>query len=239
MVTPSIGARRRSTSRAYREAAIEEDLKRSLARELHDRVAQTLTSMLMDLENFKADQVGRQSVIRQMDEFQDSTRLVLNNLRQLLYELRGEASVGEGFETAIAALIERFQARTRISTELTVLPGWPKELGSSLALNLYRIIEEALSNIRMHSGAREVSVVLQPHSDTELAILVRDDGRGFETHDQRPLGMGMVGMKERAVFLGGQLRIETLQGGGTCVHAIFPRERSISTDVIILKEMPT
>jgi signal transduction histidine kinase len=237
MVLPSIAASRPSRSRAARDAAIEEDIKRLLARELHDRVAQTLTSMLVDLENFKTDQTGRQSVIRQMDDLQDSTRLVLTNLRQLLYELRGQEPVGDCFEDAIAGLVARFQAKTRISAELSVLPGWPKRMGSACALNLYRIVEEALSNVRMHSGAQQVTIVLQPVSETELAVVVRDDGRGVDTNEERPLGMGTVGMRERAMLLGGQLRIESDLGSGTTVRTVFPRDLSILADVMKLKEI--
>jgi len=238
MVTASIAAAGRPIrSRATREAAIERELKRLLARELHDRVAQTLTSMLVDLENFKAEQAGRQSVIRQMDGLQDSTRLVLNNLRQLLYELRGEEPVGDTFEDAIRALINRFHAQTRISIELRVLPGWPKRMRSACALNLYRIVEEALTNVRMHSGAQQVTVALQPYSDTQLEVVIRDDGRGVDTDERRPLGMGTVGMKERAVFLGGQLRLESDLGNGTTVRAVFPRDLSILSELMKLQEI--
>jgi len=238
MVTASIAAAGRPIrSRATREAAIERELKRLLARELHDRVAQTLTSMLVDLENFKAEQAGRQSVIRQMDGLQDSTRLVLNNLRQLLYELRGEEPVGDTFEDAIRALINRFHAQTRISIELSVLPGWPKRMRSACALNLYRIVEEALTNVRMHSGAQQVTVALQPYSDTQLEVVIRDDGRGVDTDERRPLGMGTVGMKERAVFLGGQLRLESDLGNGTTVRAVFPRDLSILSELMKLQEI--
>lgn len=203
---------------------MEQDLKRLLARELHDRVAQTLTTMLVDLENFKSDQVGRHSVIRQMDQFQDSTRDVLNSLRQLLYELRGEESVSEGFVDSVGALVERFRASTGVDARLSVGQGWPAALRAPASTNLYHIIQEALVNIRNHSGAKVVHIVLEPISDTHLGVSVSDDGRGVEPGDSRPLGMGMVGMKERAMFLGGELRIENRRGGGTSVNGLFPRE---------------
>lgn len=221
-VSPPVSARSRSRARA---ALADEDLRRLLARELHDRVAQTLTSMLIDLENFKAEQVGREGVLRQMDTLQDSTRGVLNSLRELLYELRGGPGVEEGLVEAIRLLIVRFQERTLIETKLAVLPGWPTRVTSPAALNLYRIIEEALANVRQHSGAKVVQVILRPHSENELSICVSDDGRGLELDDPGPVGMGMVGMKERALFLGAQLRVDTVIGSGTTVTVIFPREK--------------
>ena len=201
------------------EAAI----RQSLARELHDRVGQTLTTMLVELENFKVDQVGRESVLRQVDVFEDSTREVLNSLRALLYELRGEVGVEDALVMSLGSLVSRFEEKNRIVANLTVLPGWPEVLKSSAALNVYRIVEEALSNVRLHSGARAVRVVLGVHSETELAVTVTDDGRGVDTHDSRPLGLGMVGMRERALILGGRVWFESQNGDGTTVRATFPR----------------
>lgn len=225
-IVPVGAERRRFGQKArVRESLAEKDLRQLLARELHDRVAQTLTSMLIDLENFKVEQAGRESVLRQMGTLQDSTREVLNNLRELLYELRGGPGVEEGFVEALRVLVGRYQDKTHIDTKLAVLPGWPTRLASPAALNLYRIIEEALVNVRQHSGAKAVQIILQPHSESEFSVCVSDDGRGLELEEPGPLGMGMVGMKERALFLGAQLRVETVVGSGTTVRVIVPRER--------------
>jgi signal transduction histidine kinase len=202
-----------------------------LARELHDRVGQTLTTMLVEMENFKTDQVGRESVLRQVDVFEDSTREVLNSLRALLYELRGEIGVEDALVMSLGSLVTRFQDKTRIVANLTVQAGWPDVLKSSAALNVYRIVEEALANVRLHSGAQAVRVVLGVHSDTELAVIVTDDGRGVDTDRSRPLGLGMVGMRERALILGGQVQFESQDGSGTTVRATFPRIRLIAEEL--------
>jgi signal transduction histidine kinase len=221
VASPPMASHARSRTR---HTNVEEDVKRLVARELHDRVAQTLTGMLIDLENFKTEPVGWNDVLRQLDLVQDSTRQVLTNLRQLLHDLRGEESVGDSFVTEVGALVSRFEERTRISAQLTVLPGWPESLTRPASLNLYRIIEEALANVQMHSGAHAVHIVLQPHSENELSVLIGDDGRGLDTDGSRRLGLGTVGMKERALLLGGQLRIESQIGDGTTVRAVFPKE---------------
>jgi len=127
------------------QSDIEEDVRRLVARELHDRVAQTLTGMLIDLENFKSEQVDWSEVLHQLDAIQDSTRLVLHNLRQLLHDLRGEQVVGDSFVDSVGALVSRFEEKTRISAQLTVLPGWPELITQPASVNLYRIIEEALA----------------------------------------------------------------------------------------------
>jgi signal transduction histidine kinase len=199
-----------------------------MARELHDRVAQTLTGMLVDVENFKAEQVGWDDVLRQLDTIQSSTRQVLTSLRQLLHDLRGDEQLGDSFVDALGALIERFEQRTTISTKLEIRPGWPQALTAPASLNLYRIVEEALTNVRMHSGARSVQIVLEALSENQLALEVGDDGRGLDTDPSRPMGFGTVGMKERALFLGGQLRIESEAGGGTNVRAVFPKVQLVA-----------
>jgi signal transduction histidine kinase len=229
VASPPVAANARSRARA-RHTAVEQDVRRLVARELHDRVAQTLTGMLIDLENFKTEQVGWDDVLRQMDMIQDSTRQVLTNLRQLLHDLRGEETVGDSFVTAVGTLVSRFEERTRINARLTVLPGWPDALSKPASVNLYRIIEEALANVHRHSGAREVRIVLQPDADGGLSVLIGDDGRGVDTDESRRVGLGTVGMRERALLLGGQLRIDSRMGDGTTVRAIFPKELLTAND---------
>ena len=199
-----------------------------LARELHDRVAQTLTTMLIELENFKVEQTGRQSALRQLDELQESTRDVLTNLRRVLYDLRGETGIEEHFADAVRELLARFEERTQVHVSLSVSPSWPLRLRAQAALNLFRIIEEALANVRLHSGAGLVEVALGPVFGTQLAVSVKDDGRGSESAagDRTP-GMGVLGMQERAVILGGRLEVESTTGGGTTVRAIIPKEQLI------------
>src|SRR6266568_4981048 len=94
---------------AGNRAADSDEIRRMLARELHDRVAETLTTMLIELENFKVEQTGRQGALRQLDELQESTRDVLGNLRRVLFDLRGETGIEEGFADAVRALLARFQ----------------------------------------------------------------------------------------------------------------------------------
>src|SRR6266571_6164469 len=134
------------------DTRLAEGIRRDLARELHDRVTQTLTTMLIELENFKVEQTGRQSVLRQLDELQGSTRDVLNNLRTVLYDLRGEEGIEVAFIESVHGLLAKFEERTQVIASLSVAPTWPTSLRAPAALNIYRIIEEALTNMRLHSG---------------------------------------------------------------------------------------
>lgn len=205
-----------------------DEIRLMLARELHDRVAQTLTTMLIELENFKVEQTGRQSALRQLDTLQESTRDVLTNLRRVLYNLRDETGIEDGFVEAVRNLLARFQERTHVKVRFSVSPSWPARLRSQAALNILRIIEEALTNVRLHSGAGLVEVALGPSMDRYLSVEVRDDGRGAESGaGDRVPGMGVLGMQERAVLLGGRIEVETVAGGGTTVRAILPKEQLI------------
>jgi signal transduction histidine kinase len=202
------------------------DLRRVLARELHDRVAQTLTTMLISLENFKMQQLDNQNVLREIAELQDSTRDALMNLRLVLYDLRGQTGIDEGFTKDVRALLDRFQDKTQLKVVLSVSPSWPSRLRLQAALNLYRIIEEALRNVRLHSDARLVQVALEPEVDGQFVVEVKDDGRGADTEaGPREPGLGLLGMRERAFILGGRLEVESVVGKGTTVRAIVPGEQ--------------
>lgn len=203
-----------------------DDIRRALARELHDRVAQTLATMLLNLENFKKDQVGNPSVLREIGELQDSTRDAIRNLRHVLYDLRGPTGIEEGFTQAVRALVGRYRDKTKFRVMLSVSPSWPSELPPQAALNLYRIIEEALTNVRLHSAASQVEVALGSAFDNQLAVEVKDDGRGAEAETGRSMpGLGLIGMRERASILGGRVEVESVLGRGTTVRTILPRKQ--------------
>src|SRR2546430_15813619 len=94
------------------QAGVEDEVRRLVARELHDRVAQTLTGMLVDVENFKSEQVGWQDVVQQLNGIQSSTRQVLASIRQLLHDLRGEEAMDGTFVDAVTALLVRVAEKT-------------------------------------------------------------------------------------------------------------------------------
>lgn len=200
----------------------ESEVKRRLARELHDSVAQILTTMVVDMENFKHDHAERESVVRKVDDLQDSTREVLSNLRQLLYELREEPAQDHSFVHKVRSLLRGFEHSTGIRSKLSVSARWPSMLSAATAYNLYRIVEEALSNVRLHSGAASVDVKLGSTQGT-VVLTVHDDGRGLQRAGTgRSPGLGMVGMEERAILLGGKLIISGDERQGTVITATVP-----------------
>src|SRR5262249_37703026 len=138
----------------------ESKVKRRLARELHDSVAQILTLMVVDMENFKLDQAGQDQVIQRVDSLQESTREVLRKIRNVLYELREEPSTDSNFVHQVRMLLNAFELTTGIRSKLNVDAGWPARLSAWTAYHLLRIVQEALNNVRLHSGAERVDVHL-------------------------------------------------------------------------------
>lgn len=185
---------------------------------------QTLTTMVIELETFKLEQQHNDSVVRHLGELQVSTRHVIDGLRRTLYELRGETGVEEHFAEAVRELLTGFSERTHIDSALRVSPTWPKRLPAANALHLYRTIEEALSNVKLHSGAEHVVVALTSADGSDIAIEVTDDGLGMTTDGKRRPGLGLIGMRERALILSGRLEIDCANERGTTIRAVLQAE---------------
>lgn len=196
-------------------------LKRELARELHDSVAQTLTSMLIELEVFRRDQQGRASVQTAIDVFQQSTRQVLMNLREVLYDLRDQRPDDDHFAEEIRACLEDAGSQHRVRTSLDISGSWPRRLTGTAALQLRRIIQESVQNARLHGRASRVSVALKT-VEGHAEVSVSDNGIGAVPDQLTGGGLGIMGMKERAILLGGRLTIETLPRAGTTVRLLVP-----------------
>jgi len=190
----------------------------ALARELHDAVAQSLATMLLEMEGFKAEQVGRASVLREIDELQASTRSVLASLRRVLFQLRDEQVENGQLVDGIRALLATVEERTGVIGTLRVTERWPNIIVSAVASQLYRIVQEALRNAALHSGAQSIDITLDATVDF-LRLTIRDNGRGILIGDE---GFGTLGMRERAVLLGGDLVVETEVGSGTAVEILVP-----------------
>lgn len=202
--------------------SIAEDTHGWLARELHDGVVQSLTTMLVDMEIFKREQGKRGPAAQRIEMYQGATRSVISNLREVLADLRAEPRGERGYVDWVRDALDCLESETGIRTRLSVV-SWPEELPGHVAFNLLRIVEEALRNARFHAGATSVEVTLQV-VDGRLALTIADDGRGGAAGSgtSRP-GLGIRGMHERALLLGGRLVIDSVPDQGTTVRGIFPR----------------
>jgi signal transduction histidine kinase len=201
-----------------------EAVRRHLARELHDSVVQTLQLMLVEMEQFKHEQFDPRTVINEVSGYQAYTRDVLNELREMLYELRDESVIETGFAEALRSLIASFQARTGIRTRISISRAWPSDIRRVAATHIRRIVEEGLNNVRRHSDARYCRVSLREENAQTLLIHIRDNGVGLPWYGENGAGVGLSGMRERVVLLGGHLSVQPALGGGTALRAVIPRE---------------
>jgi signal transduction histidine kinase len=211
-------------------AAAEEGERRRLSRELHDHLGQELTALRLGLDDARrliARQVPPDApVFGRLAQLEALAASMSAEVRTMSLELRPPELDDVGLDHALRTYAAEWSDRYRIPAEVTV-PGStrlvvPPEQGTTL----YRIAQEALTNVARHARARHVSVILE-RTDGEARLIVEDDGRGFDATEvaaraqtERRLGLG--GMRERAALVGGSLQIESTPGGGTTVFARLP-----------------
>jgi signal transduction histidine kinase len=185
---------------------VQEDERRRIARDLHDEAGQVLTAAKIALE---------------LDGRADAARLVgraLDQVRDVSNLLRPSALDDLGLAPALRTLVEDFAARTRLAAALDVdeLRG---PLPHDVEVAVYRVVQEALTNVARHAGASTVRASVRTH-DRVVEIQVEDDGRGL-TGAAAP-GTGWLGMRERLAALGGQLVVEAGAAGGVHLAARIP-----------------
>ncbi len=204
-------------------AWLEPDASAHIARELHDGVAGELSAMLLDLERFRQDQFGRQSVLAEISTLQEHVRSVLMNVRSLMNDQRGLPGVDPDLVGSLRRhLIRRFAERTRMRVRVWASSEWPQQVPAETARQIHRIVQEALNNVDRHSGARTV-VVRFAMSRGAGVLRILDDGRGYSGGDGSVHGLGLLGIQERATLLGGRLVVSNRPRGGTVLSVTVPR----------------
>jgi signal transduction histidine kinase len=190
--------------------------RRRLARELHDETGQALTSVLLGL---KAVETAT-DVPAALAELRELVVSTLQEVRRLAVELRPKALDDFGLVAAVERLVQTFEEATGIDVQFeSRLPAG--RLPPEVETTLYRIVQEALTNIAKHAGARKVSVVLARRGSAVTA-LVEDDGHGFTQLEGDSGGIGLAGMRERVALLDGRLTVESSHGRGATLIAEVP-----------------
>jgi two-component system, NarL family, sensor histidine kinase UhpB len=208
-------AERRDATR--RVLAAQEAERLRIAQELHDQVGQELTAVLLGLSRLRARSSGE--LEEEIGSVQDGVRASLEDVRRIAIELRPEALDELGLPTALAVLAKRFSERVGLSVSLAIAPDLPA-LTSDAELVIYRVAQEALTNVARHSGARRAEMSLCQADCGSLRLTVRDRGRGLPaTHEP---GTGVRGMRERATLIGAKLRISNLAPTGCQVQLDVP-----------------
>jgi signal transduction histidine kinase len=210
-------------------AAIMEERNR-LARDIHDTLAQTFTSILMRLQAAALTlDAGSNGVRANIDRACDLAREGLANTRRSVQALRPPALMGRSLSMALADALQQMTEGTSLTSEFR-LEGQPVALGDDTELELFRIAQEAITNSCKHAQARTLSVQLtyQPH---HLRLMVEDDGVGFTLTESTALkGFGLVSMQQRAERIGGNLTICSDHSQGTQICVVLPLSRSQTND---------
>lgn len=189
--------------------------RKRLARELHDETGQALTSILLGLKAVE-QQIGEQP-LAQIRELVNSA---LNDVRRLANELRPPTLDDFGLEATLERLTSDIAQRSGLNLQLNVAPG-SSLLSGSHETALYRIIQEALTNIVKHAQAQAVSIIVT-HPNGTVRAVIEDDGNGFDQTNVRDGALGLVGMRERAALLNGRIELHSTPGHGTTLIAELP-----------------
>jgi len=206
---------------------IQEEERRHMARELHDEFGQWLTAMQLHA------QVIANFTESQAPEIRDSAKAITESIGQIYKDIRGmigrlRPSVLDalGLTESLEDLVNQWQEHhPEIHCELSV-EGDLADLGELTNISIYRIVQEGLTNVAKHAQASQVSVRLQrdrpePGSPTPLVLTIEDDGKGADASTSRG-GVGLLGMRERALAAGGEFALSWRDGRGLRVEVRFP-----------------
>ncbi len=207
-----------------RIVSAQEEERHRVSRELHDEAGQALTALKLSLDMIRMELPPSLTLADQsMAEAIELTDETMERIRLLAHNLRPPTLDALGLNAALKGLCDEFAARTRLpityeGTELSPLP-------DTIAISLYRFVQEALTNVVKHANADQVQVILRRDAG-KLYLLVADDGQGFQEEQASepglPRGFGLVGMAERLTLLSGELHIESEPGKGTRLIAYVP-----------------
>ena len=212
---------RHNSDLAQRLYTAQEDERRALARELHDEMGQNCTAIrteaaVMALGNLSNDevQVSAKRIAQSAQHLSEMTRHMLQQLRPLVLDSMG---LGE----AIVVLCQQWQHRHGIACECDIA-ALPDELSDYLAVTVYRLVQEALTNVAKHAQATRVWVSLRWEASEQLHLNVRDNGLGMRATGTVTQGFGLLGMQERVASLKGRFDWQSTPGQGVHIAIHLP-----------------
>jgi len=212
-------SQRVSRDAVRRVVEAQESERARLARELHDETGQALTSILLGLKSLDdrvRDEEGRAAVA----ELRELVVSTLHDVRRLTVELRPAALDDFGLVPAIERLLDTAGEQSGLTVDLQSEVG-DVRLPTETETTLFRIVQEALTNVLKHAAAERVTVLLS-NADAGVRLVVQDDGCGFDPSQARDDGVGLLGMRERVSLVGGRLTVESTEGAGTMLTVEVP-----------------
>jgi signal transduction histidine kinase len=212
-----------------RLAEAQENEQRRIARELHDQVGQTVTGLSLGLKGLQ-ETLGPGAdgkVMAQLRWLRDLVVDIGRDIHRAAMDLRPTALDDLGLHKALLAYVSEWSERYGINVDVQAV-GLESRPAAEVETVVYRVIQEALTNVLKHARARNVSVVLEQRSN-RLRVVIEDDGIGFHPEEISEQGsrsmrsqLGLSGIRERLSFIGGSLHLESAPGGGTAVFLEVP-----------------
>ena len=199
----------------------EEDERKRIAQEIHDDSIQRLAVIATDAQLLTcAEQVSNLPIIKKKAEsIRDMIISVSHDLRRLSLDLRPTVLDDLGLVPALRWLVDGFQRKSGISAQIETI-GENKQLSKKYTVNIFRIVQEALTNVQKHSEATDVFIKLQ-FTDKSIKLTIQDNGKGFVLPENAELTaqakLGLIGMQQRAQFLNGSTILQSQIGKGTIV----------------------
>jgi len=210
--------------------SVREEERKNMAREIHDELGQILTALKIDLSSLAGEPSEQQKAplgkVRSMGELID---MAIETVRRISTELRPTMLDDLGIAAALEWQAEDFSKRTKINCEFI---SKPKDivLDPDQSTALFRIFQEALTNVARHSDASKVKAVLTKETD-RIVLTIKDNGKGIEKEQiADPKAFGVIGMKERAHFLGGEVRFDSAPGKGVSITVSIPTAKQENLD---------
>jgi signal transduction histidine kinase len=199
----------------------QEDERSRIARNLHDHLGQQLTALRLKLEAMKDKGSDQDELNQSIDDAQIIAKQLDTDVDFLSWELRPFSLERLPLSTALSQFVEEWSKYFNIPAEFHTSDKEIGRLPQDIETNLYRIVQEALNNIYKHAQATRVDIIFECH-EGDLVLIIEDNGRGFDVNDLavqgvEEKGMGLIGMRERAVLIGGTFEIESQPGDGTTV----------------------
>ena len=213
-------AERARTELLSRLVFAQEDERRRIAREMHDQFGEQLTALSRGIRMLKDACHGRADLTTQVEALEEIAQRLDRDVDHLVWELRPTALDDLGLRAALTNYVQDWSKRTGISVQLHTSGLSDRRLPSEVDTALYRIAQEALTNVVKHSRSAHVEVILERRPDHVL-LIIEDDGVGFESGNAASAGQGfgLLGMRERAALVGATLEIESAAGKGTTILA--------------------
>ena len=199
----------------------QEDERRSLSRELHDEVGQSLTALRLELGTLRnLREASEPEFLEHLDDAKALAEQSLRSVRGMAMGLRPTMLDDLGLGPAIQWQAREFSKHTGVPVDVRI-EGNLAHLPDRHKTCVYRIVQEALTNCARHAHAKTIAVAVEGKEDL-LEVRIQDDGVGFNQATARPRGLGLIGIEERVRELGGRFQLHTKHTGGTTLQAAIP-----------------